>query len=335
MNRNLNIDIGKDEYGKEIIINISDVKHLLMAGSTGSGKSTLLHKIVTTLITNVFPEDLRLILIDPKRVELTLYNKIPHLLTEVIVDPKKAVLAMKWATKEINRRFDVFNETNCKDISQYKGSESMPHILIVIDEFSDLIQTYPKEVEEVVLKIAGIGHSVGVHIILSTSRPSTKVYTKAIQDALTSRVGLQVASATDSKLIIGTDSASTLRGSGDVLFRIGMKYVIRGQVDFISEKQIKELVNLLRNKYEESLEVAEPVAISIFMLEEDFDVGDDSLYEEVKEAVIKAGKVSTSYIQRKFGIGYSRSAGLIDMLERRGIIGPANGAKPRLVIKKK
>ena len=335
MNRNLNINIGKDEYGKEIIINISDAKHLLMAGSTGSGKSTLLHKIITTLITNNSPEDLRLILIDPKRVELTLYNKIPHLLTEVIVDPKKAVLAMKWATKEIGRRFDIFKELDCKDISQYKGSESMPHILIVIDEFSDLIQTYPKETEEVVLKIAGIGHSVGVHIILSTSRPSTKVYTRAIQDAFISRVGLQVASATDSKLIIGTDSACTLRGSGDVLFRIGMKYIIRGQVDGVTEKEIKEIVNSLQKEYKENVEAVELVSISIFMLDDDIGSGSDSLYEEVKEAVIKAGKVSTSYIQRKFGIGYSRSAGLMDMLERRGIIGPSNGAKPRVVIKKK
>ncbi len=306
-----------------------------MAGATGSGKSTLLHKIITTLITNNSPEDLRLILIDPKRVELTLYNKIPHLLTDVIVDQKKAVLAMKWAIKEIDRRFDLFKEEDCKDIAQYKGSETMPHILIVIDEFSDVIQTYPEETEKEVLKIAGIGHSVGVHIIISTSRPSTKVYTRAIQDAFTSRVGLQTASATDSKLIIGTDSAFTLRGSGDVLFRIGMKYVIRGQVDGINEKEIKDIVNSLQNKYKEDVEAVEPISISIFMLDDDVGSSADSLYEEVKEVVMKVGKVSTSYIQRKFGIGYSRSAGLMDMLERRGVIGPSNGSKPRVVIKKK
>jgi S-DNA-T family DNA segregation ATPase FtsK/SpoIIIE len=335
MKTNLTINIGKDEYNHDLNLNISEAKHLLMAGSTGSGKSTLLHKIITTLISNNSPEDLRLILIDPKRVELTLYNKIPHLLTEVIVDPKKSVLAMKWATKEISRRFDVFKEAGCKDIAEYKGSESMPQILVIIDEFSDVIQTYPKETEEVVLKIAGIGHSVGVHIILSTSRPSTKVYTKAIQDAFTSRVGLQSASAIDSKLIIGTDSACLLRGSGDILFRIGMKYVIRGQVDGITEKEIKELVNSLQNKYKDDAEAVEPIAISIFMLDDEIGSSEDSLYEEVKAVVIKAGKVSTSYIQRKFGIGYSRSAGLMDMLEKRGVIGPSNGAKPRVVIKKK
>jgi S-DNA-T family DNA segregation ATPase FtsK/SpoIIIE len=330
MKTNLTINIGKDEYGANLAIDLSKIKHLLMTGSTGSGKSVLLHKIITTLISNNSPEDLRLILIDPKRVEMTLYKNIPYLLTETIVDPRKAVLAMKWATKEIDRRFDILNTSDCKDISQYNGLESIAPILIVIDEFSDLMQTYPKEVEPLVLKIARIGHSVGIYIIISTSRPSTKIYTKAIQDAFTSRIGLQTASSVDSRLIIGTDDASTLRGAGDILFRMGMKYVIRGQVDFISEYDIKILVKALSDKYADSVRSDINTADSYL---DDSDDKDD-LYESAKEAAIAAGKISTSYLQRKLGTGYSRSAQLMDMLEKRGVIGPANGSKPREVIGK-
>ncbi len=326
MNTNLTINIGKDEYGKDITINIFDTKHLLMAGSTGSGKSTLIHRIITTLISNNPPKDLRLILIDPKRVELTMYNRIPHLLTEVILDPKRTVLAMKWGMKEIDRRYDVLKKTDSKDITNYNGQENMSPILFVIDEFSDLMQVYPKEIESVVLKIAGIGHSVGVHMILSTSRPSVKVYTKAIQDAFTSRIGLQLASPADSRLIIGTDEACNLRGSGDILFRVGMKYVIRGQVDNVTEKEVKVVTEKLQEEYKDSM-LAD-------LSTDDSDDDTDDMYEIVKEEVVKTAKVSTSYIQRKFGLGYSRAAHLIDMLEQKGVIGPANGSKPREVIKK-
>ena len=326
MNTNLTINIGKDEYGKDITINLFETKNLLIAGSTGSGKSVLLHKIVTTLLSNNSPEDLKLIMIDPKRVELTMYKEIPHLLTKVIMDPKRAVLAMKWAVKEIDRRYDILNESGCKDISNYNGKEKMPPILFVIDEFSDFMQIYPKELESVVLKVVSIGYSVGVHMILSTSRPSAKVYTKAIQGAFTSRIALQVASKAESKLIIGTDEACNLRGSGDILFRIGMKYVIRGQVDNVSEKEVKAVTKILREEYKNS------ILSNLSVDESDYDK--DDMYEIVKEEVLRARKVSTSYIQRKFDLGYSRSAQLVDLLEKKGVIGPAKGTKPREVIMK-
>jgi len=327
MNTNLTINIGKDEYGQDLVLELNNVgKHLLMAGATGSGKSTLIHRIITTLISNNSPEALRLILIDPKRVELTMYKNISHILTPTIVEPRKALLALKWVTKEISRRYDVLEQAGFTYVDDYKGKGNMPHIVAVVDEFSDLMQTYPKEIEEVVMKIAQMGYAVGVHIILSTSRPSTKIYTKKILDEITAHIALQTGSPQDSKLIIGTEDAYKLRGAGDILFRDGMKYAIRAQVDPISEKEIKEIVKLIQGKYKEDT--------SVDLSADDSPEESDDMYESVKEAVMEAGKVSTSYIQRKFGLGYSRSAQLMDMLERHGIIGPANGSKPREVIKK-
>ncbi|MDD5165435.1 MAG: FtsK/SpoIIIE domain-containing protein [Candidatus Pacebacteria bacterium] len=331
MNTNLSINIGKDEYGKDLTIDLVEAKHLLVAGSTGSGKSTLIHRIITTFISNNSPEDLRFILIDPKRVELTMYDKIPYLLTPTIIDPKQAVLALKHMVKEMGRRYDTLKKADCTDISTYQSDEEfMPRIVIVIDEFSDLMQTYPKEIEPAVVKLASMGHIVGIHLIVSTSRPSTKVYTKAMQEVFTSRVGLQMGSTADSKLIVGTDAAVILRGSGDILFRMGMKYVIRAQVREIGEHDIKKLVSALVERY------SDIVVPELQTSESDMgEYENDDMYEPAKEAVIASGKASTAFLQRKLGIGYSRSAKIIDMLEERGVIGPARGDKPREVIQTK
>jgi len=328
MRTNLTINIGVDEYERDFILELNYTgKHILIAGCTGSGKSVLLHKIITTLISNNSPERLKLILIDPKRVELTLYKEVPHTLTPTITDPKKAVLALKWTTKEMSRRYDIFEHANCRYIDDYKGDERMPHIVVIIDEFSDLIQTYPKEIESLVIKIAQMGYAVGIHIILSTSRPSTKVCTKKILDEITAHIVMQTSSPHDSKLIIGTEDAYKLHGAGDMIFRDGMKYSIRAQVDNVLEAEIKEIISPLQKLYK--------IDGYFDLLPDEFeDESDDDLYQKVKEDVTKLGKVSTSYLQRKFGIGYSRAAGLIDMLETRGVVGPANGSEPRKIIKK-
>ena len=322
---NLTVSIGKDEYGKDIIIDLSIIRHLLVAGATGSGKSTLLHRIVSALISNNSPQKLKLILIDPKRVELPLYNGIPHLLTPVIVDQKKTVLVLRWAVKEILRRYDPFERNNCRNIDDNEGNQIMPRIVIVIDEFSDSMQTYPKETEEAVVKIVQIGYAVGVHIILSTSRPSTKVYTKKILDEITTHIALQTGSTQDSKLVMGTEDAYKLRGAGDILIRDGKKYTIRGQIDMLTQEEVQSFVKSVRNKYKDS--VAD--VVNVDKPEEEY--GDD-MYEGAREAVIHSGMASTSFIQRKLGIGYSRAAHLMDMLEEKGVIGPANGSKPREVI---
>jgi S-DNA-T family DNA segregation ATPase FtsK/SpoIIIE len=325
MNTNLKINLGKDEYGKDLVIDLKLVKHLLIAGCTGSGKSTLHHKIITTLISNNTPNELKLILIDPKRVELPVYAHIPHLLTAVITDMRKGVLSMKWVLKEIDRRYDILKKANCKDIGEYKGEEYMPTIVIEIDEFSDLMQTYPKETEPLVVKIAQIGSSVGIHIILSTSRPSTKILTKNIRDSITTRVAFQNFDSRDSKLVIGTADALSLHGHGDMLYRDGMKYVIRAQADYVSYEDVKALSQKLHEAYKG--DVVGPTSVEEY--EEEFA---DDLYEDAKELVITTGKASTSYLQRRLGIGYSRAAQLLNALERNHIVGPANGSKPRLIL---
>ncbi|MEI8249023.1 MAG: FtsK/SpoIIIE domain-containing protein [Candidatus Taylorbacteria bacterium] len=323
--RKLTVLLGNDEYGKELAIDFSTVKHLLVAGCTGSGKSVLLHKIIATLLENNSPQELKFIMVDPKIIELPVYNEVPHLLTPVITDQKKTVLALKWTAKEMSRRYDVFKENKCRSIQEYNGAEKMPRIVIVIDELSDSMQTYPKETEPAILKIAQMGHVAGIHLILSTSRPSTKVFTVSIRDAISARIAFQTASIQDSKVIVGIEDACKLRGAGDMLFRDGLKYPIHGQIDLISHDDVKSLCKRLQNTYKDY--VPAEVAVS-----ESSDETHDDLYDEACEAVVSAGAASTSYIQRKLGVGYSRAAQLMDMLESKGVIGPAQGSKPRRVI---
>ncbi len=363
MNKNLTINLAKDEYGNDLIIDLSSVKHLLVAGSTGSGKSILLHNIVSTLLMNNRPEHLKLIVIDPKRVELNVYANIPHLLTSPIFEPKKAILAMKWAGKEMDRRYETLKNHDCKDIDIYHNTvmapvvekyrkaiksdddqdhhyslpETMPDIVIVIDEFSDLVQAYPKEVEPVVLKIAQMGHVVGIHIIISTSRLSTKIFTASLRDAIGARIAMQTSSIQDSKLIIGTGDACMLRGGGDLLFRDGLKYIIRGQGRLVLYEDVKNQCKFLEDEYkevsEDTLDLTPPKSLANAAFDAMSNAGEeDDLYDLAKEATLEAGKVSSSYLQRKLGVGYSRAAHLIDMLEENRIIGPANGAKPREVM---
>lgn len=327
MSSNLNITIAKDEYGKDLTINLTTVKHMLVAGCTGSGKSVLLHKIIGTLLSNNSPDDVKLILIDPKRVELTLYRDIPHSLTPVIIETKKAILAMKWLVKEMDRRYEILKDDGCKNIAEYQGKEYMPAIVTVVDEFSDLIQTYPKETESPVLKIAEMGHVVGIHIILSTSKLGTKVITKDIRNVIGSRIALQTVSKGDSNTIIGNNSAYALHGAGDMLYRDGMKYVVRGQAELVDHFEIKKLCKSLQTKHKEGNQIN--------ITEGSVEDSNDELYEQAKEITLQAGKTSTSYIQRKLRIGYSRSARLMDLLEINGVIGPAEGAEPRNVIEKR
>lgn len=362
MNENLTINLAKDEYGKDLIIDLAAIKHLLIAGSTGSGKSVLLHNILSTLLANNSPEYLKLILIDPKRVEMNVYASIPHLLTPPIYDPRLAILAMKWAGKEMDRRYETLKKHDCKDINTYNNTvlapavkkykkaiksdeeqdhhyslpETMPNIFIVIDEFSDLLQAYPKEVEPAVLKIAQMGHVVGMHIIISTSRLSTKIFTASLRDAIGARIAMRTSSAQDSKLIIGTADAAMLRGAGDILFRDGLKYIVRGQGKLILYDDVKAQCKSLHEAYKDEamyeLNLRDRASDSFYAV----DNGEiDELYDSAKEATIKSGKASTSFLQRRLGVGYSRAARLMDMLEQEGVIGPAQGSGPREVISKK
>lgn len=350
----LMVSLGKGISGEAHFANLGKMPHVLIAGATGSGKSVTIHAIITSLLYRNSPELLKFIMIDPKRVELTLFNKIPHLLTPVITEAKKTILALKWAGKEMDRRYDLLERHACKDIDSYHKNiltpalekkqtdvETMPFIVIVIDELADIMMTYPRELESAIVRLAQMSRAVGIHLVLSTQRPSVNVITGLIKANIPARVALQVVSQIDSRTIIDSPGAEKLLGSGDMLYLGGeMSKPVRIQSAFISETEVKKVVKYLVDAYRDEIpgdEINFTEAASdrnvLFEGGIDEDMGDDDeLYESAKEEVIKAGKASTSYIQRKLRVGYARAARLIDMLEERGVIGPGDGAKPREVI---
>jgi S-DNA-T family DNA segregation ATPase FtsK/SpoIIIE len=351
----LMVALGRDIAGQSHFANMAKMPHLLVAGATGSGKSVSIHALITSLLYRNSPDRLRLILIDPKRVELTLYNAIPHLLTPVITDAKKTILALKWATKEMERRYNILETESVRDIESYhtnilkaegqrnRGTEEqeepepMPYIVIVIDELADIMQTYPRELEASVVRLAQMSRAVGIHLVLSTQRPSVNVITGLIKANIPARMALQVASQIDSRTILDQGGAETLLGAGDMLYLSGdMSKPRRLQTAFISETEVKKVVSFIKSHNARDLieiDFAEagkdPNALWNGALEES---DEDDLYDEARAAVEEAGKASTSYLQRKLRIGYSRAARLMDLLEQRGVIGPADGAKPREVI---
>jgi len=339
------IALGRDISGRSHFANLGRMPHLLIAGATGSGKSVCIHAIINSLIFRNPPDNLKFIMIDPKRVELTMYNSIPHLLTPVTTEPKKAILALKWAAKEMERRYDILEKASVRDIDSYhqnvKNADPMPFIVIIIDELADLMQSYPRELESAVVRLAQMSRAVGIHLILSTQRPSVNIITGLIKANIPTRIALQVSSQIDSRTILDTSGAEKLLGAGDMLFLSGeMSKPVRIQSAYISEKEVKGVVKYLRDTYADELTseinfTNENNSNAIFSasLEEDSnDLDDDELYEEARETVVRAGKASTSFLQRKLRIGYARAARLVDMLEERGVIGVGSGAKAREVI---
>lgn len=350
----LTVALGRGLSGKAIFGNLAKMPHLLVAGTTGSGKSVTIHSIITSLLYRNGPEDMRMILIDPKRVELTLYNKIPHLLTNVITDPKKTILALKWAAREMDRRYDILQAESVQNIESYhsnvygkakKGEEveRLPYIVIVIDELADIMQAYPRELESAIVRLAQMSRAVGIHLILSTQRPSVNVITGLIKANIPTRIALQVSSQVDSRTILDQGGAEKLLGAGDMLYACAeTPQPERLQSAFISEDEVKKVVEYLRKSYID--EIMDTIELSgtvekggsLFSdsLEEDGNSGEDDLYEDARMIVMEAGKASTSYLQRKLGVGYARAAKLMDMLEDRSVIGPQNGSKPREVLEK-
>ncbi len=343
------ISLGKGISGKPVFANLAKAPHMLVAGTTGSGKSVTIHTLITSLIYRNSPDELQFIFIDPKRVELTLYNKIPHLLTPVITDAKKAILALRYAAKEMSRRYDVLEKARVRDIESYHKSrkaedETMPYMVIVIDELADIMQTYPRELESAIVRLAQMSRAVGIHLILSTQRPSVNVITGLIKANIPTRVALQVSSQIDSRTILDAPGAEKLLGQGDMLYQgADMSKPLRLQSAYISETELKKVVDYLIEAYKDhigheiNLNAPENIPGSSSMFEgslnERADSGEeDDMYEDARQVVMEAGKASTSYLQRKLGVGYSRAAKLIDMLEEKGVIGPQNGSKPREVI---
>jgi len=365
----LYVALGRDIAGGSQFANLAKMPHALIAGATGSGKSVAIHTIITSLLYRCGPAQLRFIFIDPKRVELTLYRSLPHLLTPVITDAKRAIQALRWAGKEMERRYNILEEERVRDIESYhqnilapalenirkhggtpkegeKVPEAMPYILIVIDELADIMQTFPRELEAAVVRLAQMSRAVGIHLVLSTQRPSVNVITGLIKANVPARIALQVASQIDSRTILDQGGAETLLGAGDMLFLSAeMNKPIRLQNAFISEAEVKKIVDFIASNNEPELPVeiggasseggssapSSPGASGQFGDDEEID---DDMYEAARAAVIEAGKASTSYIQRKLRVGYARAARLMDVLEERGVIGPQDGAKPREILDK-
>lgn len=347
--------LGRDITGTPHYADIAKMPHGLVAGATGSGKSVAIHAIITSLLYRNGPNQLRFIMIDPKRVELTAYNGIPHLLTPVITDPKKAIFSLKWAAKEMERRYNILEAERVRDIGSYHANvyepskkrgelaEALPYIVVVIDELADIMHSYPRELEASIVRLAQMSRAVGIHLVLSTQRPSVNVITGLIKANVPTRLALQVASQIDSRTILDSAGAETLLGAGDMLYLSSdMQKPVRIQTAFISESEVKKVVAYIKSHNAGDLssidfggngnapaKAADVIGLSSGGFDDDID---DDLYEDARSAVEEAGRASTSYLQRKLKIGYSRAARLMDVLEERGVIGPADGSKPREVL---
>ena len=345
------LSIGRDVSGNPVFAGLEKMPHMLVAGATGTGKSVCINSLLLSLLYRYSPDVLKLILVDPKRVELTLYNGVPHLITPVITDNKKVLGALKWAVGEMDRRYDTLSASGSKDIFSYnakladKKTSDIPHmpfIVIVIDELADLMASYGRDVESAIVRLAQMSRAVGIHLILSTQRPSVEVITGLIKANITSRVAFQVASQVDSRTILDMSGAEKLLGRGDMLFLAGdVAKPRRLQGANVTEKEVKDVVKFLKTQAEELELGGEEGELHVdFNATGNFagnassggeDDGNDELYFQAKDVVIHAQKASASFLQRRLGVGYARAAKLLDIMEENGIIGPANGAKPREV----
>jgi S-DNA-T family DNA segregation ATPase FtsK/SpoIIIE len=342
--------LGRDVSGGPVYTDITEMPHLLVAGATGTGKTIFLNTLILSLLYKSTPETLRMIMVDPKRVEFQNYNDIPHLLCPVIYDAQKTMNALQWLTKEMERRFEVFSEIPTRNIKTYNQNKSviasgmkLPYIVLVVDELADLMAAKGKELEAGIVRLAQMARATGIHLVLATQRPSVEVITGTIKANITSRITFQVASQVDSRTVLDTSGAEKLLGAGDMLFVSSKSSKIsRIQGPYISEKEVKKVADWV---VENGSNVQDPQTALVDALKENLEhnpdaekagsevfFGDnDPLFEDVKKIVLETKKASASFLQRRLRIGYSRAARLIDMLEEQGLVGPADGAKPREV----
>ena len=338
------VALGKDVTGNPQVLDLAQTPHLLIAGATGSGKSVCVNSIILSILYNRRPDEVKLILVDPKIVELKLYNDIAHLLTPVITEPKRAFQALQYALCEMERRYALLDNMGVRDIKTFNAkikseriaTETLPYIVIIIDEFADLMATSGKELEATVARLCAMSRAVGIHLVLATQRPSIDVITGLIKANIPSRIAFMVASKTDSRIILDEMGAEKLLGKGDMLYVSAARpFPTRMQGAFVSEQEVERVVACVK-------EYGEPEYIDeeIFVDDDDepydnavFSDDNDPLYDQALEIVTFAGKASASYVQRKLKIGYNRAARLIEEMEARGIVGPANGSKPREIIR--
>jgi len=350
-NAKILFSLGKDIMGRNCCADMAKMPHLLVAGSTGSGKSVCINSFIASILLRMRPDECKLVLVDPKKVELSNYNGIPHLMCPVVSDPKKASIALQKIVAEMEHRYDVFSEKNVKNISGYNewvekqnkqaGTEiekKMPFIVVIIDELADLMLVAAKEVEDSIMRITQMARAAGIHLIVATQRPSTDVITGVVKANIPSRISFAVASQIDSRTILDMGGAEKLLGKGDMLYLpMGENSPIRIQGNFISDEETQRLIDYVSKEqlaqYDNSLTESAPnhMAAGEGFEKEEYD---DPLYNEIVDFAIETGKISASLVQRRFKVGYNRAARIIDLLEERGIIGPQNGSKPREVLVK-
>lgn len=356
MDKKLMVPLGKSIMGDIGVCEINKMPHLLIAGTTGSGKSVCVNGIICSILMRAKPDEVKLVMVDPKVVELSVYNGVPHLLRPVVTDPKQASIALAKMVAEMERRYQVFSESKTKNIEGYNDyiekenakitdidakREKMPYIVIIIDELADLMMVAAKEVEDSILRITQKARAAGMHLIVATQRPSTEVITGLIKANIPSRIAFSVGSGIDSRTILDQTGAENLLGKGDMLFLpIGMNSPLRIQGSFITDDEIKRIIDYTisqqKAQYDEAMMNLDASSsdksasqIEDMNQQEEYD---DPLYNDIVEFVISTQKASASLLQRKFKLGYNRAARIIDLLEERGIIGPSNGSKPREVL---
>lgn len=337
----LSFVLGKDVAGKSWVADLTKMPHLLVAGATGSGKSVCLNILIMSYIYTLGPDDVKFIMVDPKRVELQVYNGIPHLITPVITKVPETVNALKWALREMDRRLDLLGAMNSKDILSYNArvQDRLPYIVIIIDEMADLMAASSSEVEGPIVRLAQMSRAVGIHLVLATQRPSVDVITGLIKANVPGRIAFAVASATDSRTILDQQGAEKLLGRGDMLVTSNdIPIPKRLQGAFVSEAEIARVVEFVKSKYDppeyDAGVVERPAGgPTIFGGGSGFEEDSDPLLEYAKEEIVRAGKASASLLQRRLKVGYARAARLLDLLEEEGFIGPGDGAKPRELLK--
>jgi S-DNA-T family DNA segregation ATPase FtsK/SpoIIIE len=335
----LDFYLGLDVTGKPIVPNLKDAPHLIIAGATGQGKSVCINSILISFLYTCTPEDLRLILVDPKMVELKMFNGIEHLLTEVITDKRKSITALKWLVGEMERRYSLMEQASVRDIARYNekmakssdpNAEHFPYIVLVVDELNDLMVVNKKETEDLIVRLSQKARAAGIHLILATQRPSVDVITGVIKANFPSRIAFLTQSRIDSRTILDQGGAEQLLGKGDMLLSYtGSNELIRLQGAYLSEEEVMNVVNYLKSE-------AAPEYIDMEVEEEgrsmeEGDVEKDEMYQQAIEIIRTTKKASASFLQRRLQIGYNRAARYIDLMEKEGIIGPQNGSKPREV----
>ena len=353
--KKLMVPLGKSIMGEIGVCEVNKMPHLLIAGTTGSGKSVCVNGIICSILMRARPDEVKMVMVDPKVVELSVYNGIPHLLCPVVTDPKKAAVALTKMVNEMERRYQTFSDSATKNIETYNAyidkwnsehdedakKQRMPYIVIIIDELADLMMVAAKEVEDSILRITQKARAAGMHLVVATQRPSTEVITGLIKANIPSRISFAVGSGIDSRTILDQTGAEKLLGKGDMLFLpIGMNTPIRVQGSFINDDEIKRIIDFTVNQqkaqYDDSLlnlEAVDTSNSSSGLVDTDGSVDDDDpLYNDIVQFVIQKQKASASLLQRKFKLGYNRAARIVDLLEERGIIGPQNGSKPREVL---